>query len=140
MSTSSVETEEILSAIREMMGEDSRFNNDSLPKDVLDLTEKVKNPDGDKVESNESESADILELTNLVSEKSNNSIQEKKIDSDSLTNVDIDDRELSELIRSKIDSNLGDRIDSLIKIEIEKIISERLSTIEVDFKNSFKKN
>ena len=71
MSTSSVETEEILSAIREMMGEDSRFNNDSLPKDVLDLTEKVKNPDGDKVESNESESADILELTNLVSEKSN---------------------------------------------------------------------
>ena len=140
MSTSSVETEEILSAIREMMGEDSRFNNDSLPKDVLDLTEKVKNPDGDKVESNESESADILELTNLVSEKSNNSIQEKKIDSDSLTNVDIDDRELSELIRSKIDSNLGDRIDSLIKIEIEKIISERLSAIEVDFKNSFKKN
>ena len=140
MSTNSVETEEILSAIREMMGEDSRFNYDSLPKDVLDLTEKVKDPDDDKIVSNETESADILELTNLVSERPDNSIQEENTPSDSLTSVDIDDKELSKLVRSKIDSNLGDRIDSLIKIEIEKIISERLSSIKVDFKNSFKNN
>ena len=40
MTSNTAETEDILKAIREMMGEESV--QETLPKDVLDLTEKVE--------------------------------------------------------------------------------------------------
>ena len=68
MDNNKVETEEILSAIREMMGEDKNPINESLPKDILELTKKVENTN--EYSKDEDASQDILELTNLVTEQS----------------------------------------------------------------------
>ena len=132
MSTNTVETEDILKAIREMMGEE--FSNESLPKDVLDLTEKV---DSNINEVNNEETIvdnGILELTNIINdnEEKENQNNNKKDDVD----VNIDNQELESLVKKKIRSEYSSKIDELIKSEIESMISEKLSAIKVDFKNS----
>ena len=43
MTSNTAETEDFLNAIREMMGEESA--QETLPKDILDLTEKVETDD-----------------------------------------------------------------------------------------------
>ena len=132
MSTNTAETEDILKAIREMMGEES--SNESLPKDVLDLTEKV---DSNINEVNNEETIvdnGILELTNIINdnEEKENQNNNKKDDVD----VNIDNQELESLVKKKIRSEYSSKIDELIKSEIESMISEKLSAIKVDFKNS----
>ena len=132
MTSNTAETEDILKAIREMMGEESA--QETLPKDVLDLTEKVETDD--QVIKNQSDSVDngILELTNIIDDNQN-----KKIDDyieGREEDVTIDDQELESIVKEKIRSKYSSKIDEIIKDEIENIISEKLSTIRVDFKNS----
>ena len=50
--------------------------------------------------------------------------------------VNIDDQELESIVKEKIRSKYSSKIDEIIKDEIEKIISEKLSALRVDFKNS----
>ena len=132
MTSNTAETEDILKAIREMMGEES--TQETLPKDVLDLTEKVETDD--QVIKNQTDSVDngILELTNIIDDNQN-----KKIDDyieDRKEDVNIDDQELESIVKEKIRSKYSSKIDEIIKDEIENIISEKLSAIRVDFKNS----
>ena len=132
MTSNTAETEDILKAIREMMGEES--TQETLPKDVLDLTEKVETDD--QVIKNQTDSVDngILELTNIIDDNQN-----KKIDDyieDREEDVNIDDQELESIVKEKIRSKYSSKIDEIIKDEIENIISEKLSAIRVDFKNS----
>ena len=132
MTSNTAETEDILKAIREMMGEES--TQETLPKDVLDLTEKVETDD--KVIKNQTDSVDngILELTNIIDDNQN-----KKIDDyieDREEDVNIDDQELESIVKEEIRLKCSSKIDEIIKDEIEKIISEKLSAIRVDFKNS----
>ena len=132
MTSNTAETEDILKAIREMMGEES--TQETLPKDVLDLTEKVETDD--QVLKNQTDRVDngILELTNIINDNQN-----KKIDDyieDREKHVNIDDHELESIVKEKIRSKYSSKIDEIIKDEIENIISEKLSAIRVDFKNS----
>ena len=132
MTSNTAETEDILKAIREMMGEES--TQETLPKDVLNLTEKVETDD--QVIKNQTDSVDngILELTNIIDDNQN-----KKIDDyieDREEDVNIDDQELESIVKEKIRSKYSSKIDEIIKDEIENIISEKLSAIRVDFKNS----
>ena len=132
MTSNTAETEDILKAIREMMGEES--TQETLPKDVLDLTEKVETDD--QVIKNQTDSVDngILELTNIIDDNQN-----KKIDDyieDREEDVNIDDQELESIVKEKIRSKYSSKIDEIIKDEIENIISEKLSAIRVDFKNN----
>ena len=132
MTSNTAETEDILKAIREMMGEES--TQETLPKDVLDLTEKVETDD--QVIKNQTDSVDngILELTNIIDDNQN-----KKIDDyieDREEDVNIDDQELESIVKEKIRSKYSLKIDEIIKNEIENIISEKLSAIRVDFKNN----
>jgi len=132
MTSNTAETEDILKAIREMMGEESA--QETLPKDVLDLTEKVETDDQGL--KNETDSIDngILELTNIIDDNQN-----KKIDDhieERNEEVNIDDQELESIVKEKIRSKYSSKIDEIIKDEIENIISEKLSAIRVDFKNN----
>jgi len=132
MTSNTAETEDILKAIREMMGEESA--QETLPKDVLNLTEKVETDD--QVIKNQTDSVDngILELTNIIDDNQN-----KKIDDyieDREEDVNIDDQELESIVKEKIRSKYSSKIDEIIKDEIENIISEKLSAIRVDFKNN----
>ena len=132
MTSNTAETEDILKAIREMMGEES--TQETLPKDVLDLTEKVETDD--KVIKNQTDSVDngILELTNIIDDNQNKKIDNYIVDREE--DVNIDDQELESIVKEKIRSKYSSKIDEIIKDEIEKIISEKLSAIRVDFKNS----
>ena len=132
MTSNTAETEDILKAIREMMGEES--TQEILPKDVLDLTEKVETDDQGLKNQTDSVDNGILELTNIIDDNQN-----KKIDDyieDREEDVNIDDQELETIVKEKIRSKYSSKIDEIIKDEIEKIISEKLSAIRVDFKNS----
>ena len=138
MNNKNVETEEILSAIREMMGDDKSSNNESLPKDILDLTKKVEELDdlGKENESND----DVLELTNLVTEKSeDNFSNDVDIEIPDENNINIKDDDLKRMIRESIENNFSNKIDSMIKDEIDKLIYKKLSSIEVEFKENNKK-
>ena len=130
MTSNTAETEDILKAIREMMGEESA--QETLPKDVLDLTEKVETDDqGLKIQTNSVDNG-ILELTNIIDDNQN-----KKIDiEERKEEVNIDDQELESIVKEKIRSKYSSKIDEIIKDEIENIISEKLSAIRVDFKNN----
>jgi hypothetical protein len=132
MTSNTAETEDILRAIREMMGEESV--QETLPKDVLDLTEKVETDDQGLKNQTDSVDNGILELTNIIDDNQN-----KKID-DHIENreedVNIDDQELESIVKEKIRSEYSSKIDEIIKDEIENIISEKLSAIRVDFKNN----
>ena len=132
MTSNTAETEDILKAIREMMGEESA--QETLPKDVLDLTEKVETDDQGLKNQTDSVDNGILELTNIIDDNQN-----KKIDDHiEVRNeeVNIDDQELESIIKEKIRSKYSSKIDEIIKDEIENIISEKLSAIRVDFKNN----
>ncbi|MFL2899253.1 MAG: hypothetical protein ACJZ41_02090 [Candidatus Pelagibacterales bacterium] len=132
MTSNTAETEDILKAIREMMGEESA--QETLPKDVLDLTEKVETDDHGLKNQADSVDNGILELTNIIDDNQN-----KKIDDfieDREEDVNIDDQELELIVKEKIRSKYSSKIDEIIKDEIENIISEKLSAIRVDFKNS----
>ena len=132
MTSNTAETEDILKAIREMMGEESA--QETLPKDVLDLTEKVETDDQGLKNQADSVDNGILELTNIIDDNQN-----KKIDDyieDREEDVNIDDQELESIVKEKIRSKYSSKIDEIIKDEIENIISEKLSAIRVDFKNS----
>ena len=132
MTSNTAETEDILKAIREMMGEES--SQETLPKDVLDLTEKVETDDQGLKNQTDSVDNGILELTNIIDDN-----QDKKIDNyieGREEDVNIDDQELESIIKEKIRLKYSSKIDEIIKDEIENIISEKLSAIRVDFKNS----
>jgi|TARA_B100001769_G_scaffold252424_1_gene226797 hypothetical protein len=132
MTSNTAETEDILKAIREMMGEESA--QETLPKDVLDLTEKVETDDQGLKNQTDSVDNGILELTNIIDDNQN-----KKIDDyieDREEHVNIDDQELESIVKEKIRSKYSSKIDEIIKDEIENIISEKLSAIRVDFKNN----
>ena len=132
MTSNTAETEDILKAIREMMGEESV--QETLPKDVLDLTEKVETDNQGLKNQTDSVDNGILELTNIIDDNQN-----KKIDDyieDREEHVKIDDQELESIVKEKIRSKYSSKIDEIIKDEIENIISEKLSAIRVDFKNN----
>ena len=132
MTSNTAETEDILKAIREMMGEESV--QETLPKDVLDLTEKVKTDDQSLKNQTDSVDNGILELTNIIDDNQNIKIDDYVEDREE--EVNIDDQELESIIKEKIRSKYSSKIDEIIKNEIENIISEKLSAIRVDFKNN----
>ena len=132
MTSNTAETEDILKAIREMMGEESAQEN--LPKDVLDLTEKIETDDRSLKNQTDSVDNSILELTNIIDDNQNKNID--NFIEDREEEVNIDDQELESIIKEKIRSKYSSKIDEIIKNEIENIISEKLSAIRVDFKNN----
>ena len=132
MTSNTAETEDILKAIREMMGEESV--QETLPKDVLDLTEKVETDNQGLKNQTDSVDNGILELTNIIDDRHDKNINDYVEDGEEEVNIDV--QELESIVKEKIRSKYSLKIDEIIKNEIENIISEKLSAIRVDFKNN----
>ena len=104
MNSNPAETEDILKAIREMMGEDS--TNESLPKDVLDLTEKAETITQPIDVADAKVDNGILELTNIINDK-----QEKATkDISTASEVNIDNEQLETTVKEKIRSEYSSKI------------------------------
>ena len=132
MSSNTAETEDILKAIREMMGEET--TKESLPKDVLELTEKVNLETTPSSNNNDNIENGILELTNIINDNKQEKTQYVADDNENISDIDIKKIEL--IIKDEIRSKYSSKIDEIIKNEIESIVSEKLSAIRVDFKDN----
>ena len=120
-------TEDILAAIRDMMGEKNVDHQNELPKDVLELTKPLE-------ENENTDDFNILELNNPINQ---NADQKESID-DNIKNISIDDRKIRELVREQVKLIPSEKIDKIIREELERVISEKLMSAEINFKNNDK--
>ena len=120
MNQSNKDTDDILDAIKSMMGNDQLNNEQSLPKDIMELTKPI-----DEKETHESETS-ILELTELVvdeasDEKGTLEAQEMQISEDQIRNA----------VRNTIESIPEETIDNIINEELKRVVLERLSSAKI---------
>ena len=120
-------TEDILDAIREMMGEKNAEHQNELPKDVLELTKPLE-------ESENVDDFNILELNNPI----NQNIDRKQSIDDDIKNIPLDENKIRELVREQVKLMPSERIDQIIREELERVISEKLMSAEINFKNKDK--
>ena len=117
-------TDEILSAIRDMMSGDEADNEQPLPKDVLELTQPTE------PKKNLINEEDVLELTELVSD--NDPIFHlENVENKNNTSLNTEEDEIRALVRESIKNYTSEKIDLIIKQEMKKIIEEKLSKAQV---------
>ena len=120
MNQSNKDTDDILDAIKSMMGNDQLNKEQSLPKDIMELTKPI-----DEKETHESETS-ILELTELVvdeasDEKGTSEAQEMQISEDQIRNA----------VRNTIESIPEETIDNIINEELKKVVLDRLNLAKI---------
>ena len=120
-------TEDILDAIRDMMGEKNAEHPNELPKDVLELTKPLE-------ENENLDASNILELNNPINQ---NAERKRSIDDD-IKNIPLDEHKIRELVREQLRLISSERIDQIIREELERVISEKLMSAEINFNNKDK--
>ena len=120
MNQSNKDTDDILDAIKSMMGNDQLNNEQSLPKDIMELTKPI-----DEKETHESETS-ILELTELVVDE----VPDKK-DTLEVKEMQISEDQIRNVARNTIESLPEETIDNIINEEIKRVILERLSSAKI---------
>lgn len=120
-------TEDILDAIRDMMGEKNAEDQSELPKDVLELTKPLE-------ENEIVDDSNILELNNPI----NQNTEQKKFIDDDIKNISIDEQKIRELVKEQVKLIPSEKIDKIIREELEKVISEKLMSAEINFKQKNK--
>jgi len=111
-------TDEILSAIRDMMSDEETNSEQPLPKDILELTQSVES------KKNPINHDDVLELTKLVSD--NDPIVDLGNIDNKKTSLENEEEEIRLLVRESIKNHSSKKIDLIIKQEMKKIIEEKL--------------
>ena len=117
-------TDEILSAIRDMMSGDEADNEQPLPKDVLELTQPAE------PKKNSINQEDVLELTRLVSDN-DPIVHLENIENKNNTSLNTEEDKIRALVRESIENYSSEKIDLIIKQEMKKIIEEKLSKAQV---------
>ena len=120
-------TEDILAAIRDMMGEKNAEDQSELPKDVLELTKPLE-------ENEIVDDSNILELNNPI----NQNADQKEFTEDNIKNIPLDEHKIRELVREQVKLVQSEKIDQIIREELERVISEKLMSAEINFKNKDK--
>ena len=120
-------TEDILEAIRDMMGEKNAEHQNELPKDVLELTKPLE-------ENENLDDINILELNNPI----NQNADRKEFIDDNIKNIPLDENHIRELVREQVKLIPSEKIDKIIREELERVISEKLMSAEINFKNNEK--
>ena len=120
MNQSNKDTDDILDAIKSMMSNDQLNSEQSLPKDIIELTKPIN-----EKEIHEKETS-ILELTELVvdetsDEKGAMGAKEMQISEDQIRNV----------IRNAVYSLPEETIDNIINEELKRVILDRLSSAKI---------
>ncbi len=120
MNQSTKDTDDILDAIKTMMGNSKIDSHQSLPKDVIELTKPIE-----EKEAHQSETG-ILELTELVVEAESN----QKIIAD-VENTQISEDQIRDVVRKSINSISIETIDNIINEELKKVVVDRLSSVKI---------
>ena len=118
-------TEDILAAIRDMMGEKNAEDQNELPKDVLELTKPLE-------ENEHIDDPNILELNNPI----NQNTDQKEFIDDDIKNIFLDEQKIRELVKEQVQLIPSEKIDKIIREELERVISKKLMSAEINFKNN----
>ena len=149
MNNTQKSTDDILSAIKDLMeGNEtvSKSNDSPLPDDVLELTKPITE---DVLELNTSieknneqvlkdKEEDVLELNQMVDENMKVVDLSAHVQSNILDEVDED--LIRSLVKSRLKESLENKIDVIIKEELNTLISDRISLSELSLKSKVLKN
>ena len=119
MNQSNKDTDDILDAIKSMMSNDQLNSEQSLPKDIIELTKPID----EKIHESKSS---ILELTELAIDEvpdNNDTLEAKK--------MQISEDQIRNVVRSTIESLPEETIDSIINDELKRVILDRLSSAKI---------
>ena len=120
MNQSNKSTDEILDAIKSMMGNDQLNRDQSLPNEVIELTKPI-----DEKEIHEKETS-ILELTELVVDEASNetTISDAK-------STEISEDQIRTVVRNTIKSLPDEKINDIINEELKRVVLDRLSSAKI---------
>ncbi len=149
MTNTQKSTDDILSAIKDLMeGKESTLKPDDipLPDDVLELTKPITEdvlnlttPIETKAkESLSDNSADVLELNQMVDENMNVVDLTTQVESNILDEVD--ENLIRNMVKKQLAKSLEGKIDLIIKEELNTLISDRISLSELSLKSKVLKN
>ena len=148
MNNTQKSTDDILSAIKDLMeGNESvsKSNDAPLPDDVLELTKPITEDvlelttpieiNNEQVLKNKE---DVLELNQMVDENMKVVDLSAHVQSNILDEVDGD--LIRSLVKSRLKESLENKIDLIIKEELNTLISDRISLSELSLKSKVLKN
>ena len=149
MSNSQKSTDEILSAIKNLMEGDEASTKASdmpLPEDIMELTKPVsddvlelKDPiNVNKEPKKQSNERDALELNQMVDENLNVVDLSTKVHENILD--DVDENLIRDMVKNQLKISLETKIDIIIKEELNTLISDRISLSELSLKSKVLKN
>ncbi len=149
MSNSQKSTDEILSAIKNLMEGDEASTKASdmpLPEDIMELTKPVsddvlelKDPiNVNKEPKKQSNKQDTLELNQMVDENLNVVDLSTKVQNNILG--DVDENLIRDMVKNQLKNSLEAKIDIIIKEELNTLISDRISLSELSLKSKVLKN
>ena len=149
MSNSQKSTDEILSAIKNLMEGDEASTKASdmpLPEDIMELTKPVsddvlelKDPiNVNKEPKKQSNEQDTLELNQMVDENLNVVDLSTKVHENILD--DVDENLIRDMVKNQLKNSLEAKIDIIIKEELNTLISDRISLSELSLKSKVLKN
>ena len=149
MNNTQKSTDDILSAIKDLMeGNEtvSKSNDSPLPDDVLELTKPITEDvlelttpiekNNEQVLKNKEE--DVLELNQMVDENMKVVDLSAHVQSNILDEVDED--LIRSLVKNRLKESLENKIDVIIKEELNTLISDRISLSELSLKSKVLKN
>ena len=149
MNNTQKSTDDILSAIKDIMeGNEtiSKSNDSPLPDDVLELTKPITEDvlelttpiekNNEQVLKDKEE--DVLELNQMVDENMKVVDLSAHVQSNILDEVDED--LIRSLVKSRLKESLENKIDVIIKEELNTLISDRISLSELSLKSKVLKN
>ena len=148
MNNTQKSTDDILSAIKDLMESNetvSKSNDAPLPDDVLELTKPITEDvlelttpieiNNEQVLKNKK---DVLKLNQMVDENMKVVDLSTHVQSNILDEVDED--LIRSLVKSRLNESLENKIDVIIKEELNTLISDRISLSELSLKSKVLKN
>ena len=149
MNNSQKSTDEILSAIKNLMEGDEasiKASDAPLPEDIMELTKPIsddvlelKDPINlNKEPKKQSNEQDALELNQMVDKNLNVVDLSTKVHNNILD--DIDENLIRDMVKNQLKNSLEAKIDIIIKEELNTLISDRISLSELSLKSKVLKN
>ena len=120
MNQSNKDTDDILDAIKSMMGNDQRNSEQTLPKDIIELTKPIEEKDSDESKTG------ILELTELVVDEASNETITSNV-----KDTQISEDQIRDVVKNTIGSLPKETIDNIINEELKRVVLDRLSSVKI---------
>ncbi len=129
MKQNNQDTDDILDAIKSMMSNDQQNIEQSLPKDVIELTKPI-----DETQGYENKTS-ILELTELVNDEQSSETPTKEEN-----DLQIREDQIRYVVRNTIESLPEETINDIINEELKRVVLDRLGSAKISISSQDNKD